>query len=173
MRSIMTRKGYWTCFFFALAVATLSVSGHGNDHGVVSASIGGGKVSVEYHRPSAQGRDLLSMVSPGVYWRIGADTPTTLTTDVDLMFGQTRVAKGTYVLSAHFVSASEWRLVVSKDLGRRGAAPAEILAEVPGTLGQAASPTEILTITLTGDGSKGQFIVDWGTRRLSADFQAA
>lgn len=154
-------------------LATFFALGHGNEHGLTSAKIGQGTVSVEYHKPLAKGRDLMSMIQPGIYWRMGADDVTRLTTEVDLNFGGTTVAKGEYALSAHFTDSESWSLVLSKSPGRRGAKPADVLAEVPGTLGKTQAPVEAMTIELSGRGSQGMLVLEWGNRRLSVEFSAA
>ncbi len=171
----MIQKESW--LVIAVLVTPLLVSffalGHGNDHGNTSAQIGQGTVSVEYHQPLAKGRDLLTMIQPGIYWRMGADATTMLKTDVDLNFGGTTVAKGEYVLSAHFTDVESWSLVLSKSPGRRGAKPPDILAEAPGTLGKTDTLVEEMTIELSGQGSKGTLVLEWGNSRLSVDFSAA
>ncbi len=154
-------------------LVTFFALGHGNEHGLTSAQIGQGTVSVEYHKPLAKGRDLLSMIQPGTYWRMGADATTLLKTEVDLNFGGTTVAKGEYALSAHFTDAESWSLVLSKSPGRRGGKPADILAEVPGTIAKTKAPVEARTIELSGQGSKGTLVLEWGNSRLSVDFSAA
>ena len=154
-------------------LVTFFALGHGNDHGKASAQIGQGTVSVEFHQPLAKGRDLLNMIQPGIYWRMGADSTTILKTDVDLNFGGTTVGKGEYALSAHFTDTESWSLVLSKSPGRRGAKPPDILAEVPGTLGKTDAPVEEMTIELSGQGSKVTLILEWGNSRLSVDFSAA
>jgi len=154
-------------------LVTFFALGHGNEHGLTTAQIGQGKVSVEYQKPLAKGRDLLSMIQPGAYWRMGADSTTLLKTEIDLNFGGTTVAKGEYALSAHFTDAESWSLVLSKSPGRRGAKPADILAEVPGTIGKTKGPVEAMTIELSGQGSKGTLVLEWGNSRLSVEFSAA
>ena len=154
-------------------LVTFFALGHGNEHGLTTAQIGQGTVSVEYHKPLAKGRDLLSMIQPGAYWRMGADSTTLLKTEIDLNFGGTTVAKGEYALSAHFTDAESWSLVLSKSPGRRGAKPADILAEVPGTIGKTKGPVEAMTIELSGQGSKGTLVLEWGNSRLSVEFSAA
>ncbi len=154
-------------------LVTFFALGHGNEHGLTSAQIGQGTVSVEYHKPLAKGRDLLNMIQPGAYWRMGADATTLLKTEIDLNFGGTTVAKGEYALSAHFTDAESWSLVLSKSPGRRGGKPADILAEVPGTIGKTTAPGEAMTIELSGQGSKGTLVLEWGNSRLSVDFSAA
>ena len=154
-------------------LVTFFALGHGNEHANTSAQIGQGTVSVEYHKPLANGRDLLSMIQPGAYWRMGADAATILKTEVDLNFGGTTVAKGEYTLSAHFTDGDSWSLVLSKSPGRRGAKPEDILAEAPGTLGKTQAPVEAMTIELSGHGSNGTLVLEWGNSRLSVDFSTA
>ena len=174
MRRMIQRKSWLVITVLATPLlVTFFALGHGNEHGLTSAQIGQGTVSVEYHKPLAKGRDLLSMIQPGAYWRMGADATTLLKTEVDLNFGGTTVAKGEYALSAHFTDAESWSLVLSKSPGRRGGKPADILAEVPGTIAKTTAPVEAMTIELSGQGSKGTLVLEWGNSRLSVDFSAA
>jgi hypothetical protein len=171
----MIQKKSW--LVVAVLVTPLLVTffalGHGNEHGQTTAKIGQGTVSVEYHSPLAKGRDLMSMIQPGIYWRMGADSATILKTEVDLNFGGTTVSKGEYTLSAHFADSESWSLVLSKSPGRRGAKPEDVLAEAPGTLGKTQAPVESMTIELSGHGSQGTLVLEWGNSRLSVDFTAA
>ena len=43
------------------------------------------------------------MIYPGETWRLGADGDTTLKTEVGLKFGESSVARGTYILRAKFL----------------------------------------------------------------------
>ncbi len=158
-------------FAFVLLAAVFAL-GHGNEHGQATAKVGNGTVSVEYHRPLAQGRDLLSMIQPGSYWRMGADSPTTLTTEVELQFGDTTVPKGEYVLWAHFADTEHWSLVLATAPPPQQPDPATILVELPGSVSKTPDVVEILTIELTGQGSSGTLTLEWGTARLTAYFTA-
>ncbi|MEE8348734.1 MAG: DUF2911 domain-containing protein [Acidobacteriota bacterium] len=158
-------------FAFVLAAAVFAL-GHGNDHGQTSAKVGNGTVSVEYHSPLAKGRDLLSMIKPGSYWRMGADSATTLTTDVELQLGDTAVPKGEYVLWAHFTDSENWSLVLATAPSRRQPDPATILVELPGSVSTLSDVVEALTIEVTGNGSDATLTLEWGTARLTADFTA-
>ena len=174
MERMIQRKSWLVVAVLATPLlVTFFALGHGNEHGLTSAQIGQGTVSVEYHKPLAKGRDLMSMIQPGIYWRMGADATTLLKTEVDLNFGGTTIAKGEYALSAHFTDGESWSLVLSKSPGRRGAKPADILAEVPGTLGKTKAPVEAMTIELSSQGSKATLVLEWGNSRLSVDFSAA
>ncbi len=174
MGRMIQRKSWLVVAVLATPLlVTFFALGHGNEHGLTSAQVGQGTVSVEYHKPLAKGRDLLSMIQPGAYWRMGADSATLLKTEIDLNFGGTTIAKGEYTLSAHFTDGDSWSLVLSKSPGRRGAKPADILAEVPGTTSKTMAVVEAMTIELSGQGSKGTLVLEWGNSRLSVDFSAA
>jgi hypothetical protein len=118
------------------------------------------------------GRDVLSLLAPGSYWRMGADQATTLTTDVALKFGDMVVPKGTYTLVAHLSEDKKWSLIVAEDLGS-GSKPTKVIGQVDGTIGSPEAPAENMTIKLEATGSKGKFILDWGNARLTALFTAA
>ncbi|HSF15630.1 MAG TPA: DUF2911 domain-containing protein [Vicinamibacteria bacterium] len=145
---------------------------HGNKPGSSSASIGGGEVKVDFVGPSANGRDVLSLLPPGGYWRMGADKATTLTTDVDLKVGEATVPKGTYTLVAYFSEDKEWSLVVADGVGS-GSKPTKIVAQVPGIVSKTDAVVENMTIKLEANGSAGKLVLEWGTARLTAEFSAA
>lgn len=156
----------------AAALAVPLVLAHGNKPGSATATIGGGQVKVDYVGPAAMGRDVMSLLAPGSYWRMGADQATTLTTDVALKFGDTVVPKGTYKLVAHLSQDKKWSLVVAEDLGS-GFKPTKVVGEANGIISTNATPVENMTIKLEGTGAKGKFILDWGNARLTAEFTAA
>ncbi len=158
--------------FLVAVVAIPQVLAHGNKPGTATASIGGGEVKVDYVGPAAMGRDVLSLLEPGSYWRMGADKATTLTTAVDLKFGSMVVPKGTYKLVAHLSADKKWSLIVAEDLGS-GAKPTKVLGEAAGTIGKTEAPVENMTIKLEAAGTKAKFILDWGNARLTAEFTAA
>ena len=135
------------------------------DRGQTSLDLNGGKVSVEYGRPALAGRDVKSMLQPGMEWRMGSNAATTLDTNVDLKFGNKTVAKGKYVLKAKFVEEGKWLLLVTED--------EKPVAEVPMTLGTNATPVENVTIKLEKQGTGGKLTVSWGTLNVAATFQKA
>jgi hypothetical protein len=151
----------------SLALAASLVMAQANPRG--EATFGGGKVAIDYGRPSAKGRDVMGMIKPGTFWRMGADTATTLKTEVPLMFGDATVPKGTYTLVAHFVEKDKWNLVVAKSVGS-GNTPEEVAAEVPGKLETGQEQVEQMTIDLKENGDKGELVLTWTTYRLSVNF---
>jgi hypothetical protein len=168
---MMLRRAFLTGSLALLVVPALVV-GHGNERGVITAQLGGGKLTIEHGRPMAKGRDVMSLIKPGSYWRMGADAATTLTTEVDLMVGGQRVPKGKYTLLAHFLEGGKWSLVVAEGATLPSWQPTKVVGEVGGSV-EKIDPVEVLTIKLETQGSKGKVTVEWGASRLSAEFTAA
>lgn len=128
----------------------------------------GGKVSINYGRPSLSGRseqDLLSRIQPGGEWRMGADADTLLTTDVPLKFGDKVIPKGGYILRAKMVAPEQWALTL-RDEGSKS-----VVAEAPLKFQKVENSVEQMTITLEKAGSGGKFLLQWGRMTLSTDFQ--
>jgi len=145
---------------------------HGNKPGTASAKLGASDVTIDYVGPSADGRDVLSLLSPGSYWRMGADKPTTLTTSADIKVGGTVVPKGSYKLVAHFSEDKKWSLVIAEDLGA-GFKPTKVVAETEGMVSKLDAPVEIMTIKLETGSGKAKLVLDWGNARLTAELAGA
>ncbi len=64
------------------------------ERGKAELKAGSGAITVDYGRPSLKGRDMLSQLQEGAFWRMGMNQATVLTTPVDLSFGATKVAQG-------------------------------------------------------------------------------
>jgi hypothetical protein len=126
----------------------------------------GGMVAVEYGRPALKGRDLEKLISPGQEWRMGSNAATTLTTEVDLRFGDKVIPKGRYVLKAKAVDEQNWYLLVDTEDQTR-------LAEIPLHLQRVDLPTELMTVELVKKGDGGSFVLRWGNLSLSTDFEKA
>jgi DUF2911 family protein len=140
------------------------------DRGSAELALGGGKVTVEYGRPSLNGRDIAKMMNEqlpvGTPWRMGSGNATTLTTDTDLKFGNTTVAKGKYSLQAKRLDEKNWVMILSGENDAK--------SEVPLKFKTASSSAEKLTVTLSKKGSNGgDFLLQWGTFTLSTEFKKA
>jgi Protein of unknown function (DUF2911)/Tetratricopeptide repeat len=86
-----------------------------SQHAVVMQRIGITDITINYHRPLANGRQIWGKVVPyGQVWRAGANENTTITfTDPVTIEGQT-LEKGTYGL--HMIPGeNEWTVIFSKD----------------------------------------------------------
>lgn len=155
-----------------LALGAVTSRAHGADRGEAKTTVGNAKVSIDFGRPLLKGRDITKMLPVGGVWRIGADAPTTITSDADLDFGGTRVAKGNHILLARQAEPGKWSLVVSSK-GAFQYEPSAKLAEVPMDLQEGKDPVEELTVTLTSKGGRGEIEIAWGTTRLIAPFAPA
>ncbi len=137
-----------------------------------TATLRGGQVTVDYGSPSSRGRDVLALIVPGSYWRMGADDSTTLDTQIDLRFGEETVPAGSYLLLAHFLEAENWELIISKGV-EEGSRPKDTVAIVPYTLEKGHPPVERMKIDLKEEMGKFTLVLSWGEYTLSAAFSDA
>ena len=137
-----------------------------------TATLGGGRVTVEYGSPSSRGRDVLALVAPGSYWRMGADVNTTLNTQTDLSFGDETIPAGSYMLLAHFLEGENWELVICKGV-QAGFRPKDTVAIVPFALEKGNPHVERMKIDLKEEMGKSTLVLLWGAYSLSAEFSDA
>jgi hypothetical protein len=145
---------------------------HGQERGEAKAKIGSANVVIDYGRPELNGRDPMKLMQAGSLWRLGANDPTTITSDADLDFGGTRVAKGQHVLLARLAEGGKWSLVVSGKAANEYDPSAKI-AEVPLELKEGNDTVEELTISLSNREGRGVIEITWGTSRLVGSFGTA
>ncbi len=137
-----------------------------------TATLEGGRVTVRYGSPSSGGRDVLALIAPGSYWRMGADANTTLDTQIDLRFGDETIPAGSYILLAHFLEGENWELVICQGV-QAGFRPKDTVAIVPYTLEKGHLPVERMKIELKEEMGKFTLILSWGEYTLSAEFSDA
>lgn len=136
------------------------------DRGRPVLQLGANKIEVDHGRPALRGRNPEALIQPGQVWRMGADDPTTLSTQASLRFGDKVVPAGKYILQARFDEPQKWRLLIQSEDGSS-------VAEVPFSLQRLDKAVESLTITLEKKDKGGRLLVQWGTLALAADFQPA
>lgn len=151
-----------------LAVAAIAFA-H-NPRGKVEATIGGKAVTVEYGRPSLNGRDMLSQATAGMVWRLGSENATTITTAGDLMIGSNMAPAGAYSLFAK-KTEDGWDLLVNSETGQSGLAhdPEKDLFSAPLKVEKTNDSAEMFTISLMADGMNGTLKMQWGQTALVAD----
>lgn len=143
--------------------------------GTAKITVGGKTVTVEYGRPSLNGRtvnDLLGQLGEGDFWRVGSNKSTTFTTSGDLKFGDVTVPKGEYSLWVQKASGG-YKLVFNKQHGQWGTQhdPAQDFASVPLKEEKETKPAEMVTITLENEKGAGEISIQWGEMELSATFK--
>lgn len=134
----------------------------------VVADVGGAAVRIEYSRPWKRGREIFGGLVPwDAVWRTGANNPTTLATDRDLVIGGTRVPAGTYVIWT-LPSAAGWKLILSTNTGEDAGQYIESadLARIDLTSESLDTPVEQFTLAIE-PGAGGAVL------RLSWDLTAA
>ena len=131
--------------------------------GMSSITIKGKKIFIDYGRPSMQGRDMLAMAPGGYVWRMGKDDDTVFSTDIDLMFGDISVAKGSYTAETKHGKADSWSLILSSD-GKK--------IEIPFSYNKSGQDhVEVFTNEMKNSGNKGTLTALWGSHRLTAAFK--
>ncbi|HXH50432.1 MAG TPA: DUF2911 domain-containing protein [Terriglobia bacterium] len=168
----LTRTGLGVAAIAAISLGAYLLLAQGGNRGEASATIGSAHVSIDYGRPMLKGRDPLSMLKPGQVWRLGASEPTTIETDHDLLFGNTRVPKGKHILLAELVEPGKWVLLASTKAFDEYDSGAKI-AETPMKVENGRDSVEQMTIKLSANGNQGDLEVAWGTSRLAATFSVA
>lgn len=140
--------------------------------GKAEMKAGSGAITIDYGQPALKGRDMLSQLKEGTFWRMGMNQATVLTTPVDLAFGSTKVAKGSYSLWLKKVGEG-FELVFNSQTGQWGTQhdPAKDVSSVPLKSAPLSSPAETFTIDLKPAGKGGELGLSWGTQRLSAPFE--
>jgi Protein of unknown function (DUF2911) len=88
--------------------------------GTAEVTLKGKKITIDYSRPFLKGRHVGQELAPyGKVWRTGANEATTLTTEVDLTIGGTKVPAGKYTLWT-LPSEGTWKLIINKQTGQWG-----------------------------------------------------
>ena len=155
------------CMF--LAVSCFAQGGRGK----AELKAGSGSITIDYGRPALKGRDMLTQLQPGQFWRMGNNQATVLATPVDLTFGSNKLPKGSYSLFLKKVDGDKFEMVVNSQTGQWGLQHdgAKDLFSVPMKKAAVTSPVEIFTMELRPAAKGGMVVLTWGGTELGADFQ--
>jgi hypothetical protein len=126
------------------------------------------RIRLDWGQPHLRGRALHSdsLVPYGTPWRTGANAPTTLTTEVDLVFGGAALPRGKYVLFT-LPGREGWTLLIQRDVNQGGEYKSENdVARVELNVRPLAGPLESLTFWLipapSRGASRGELRMAWG-----------
>lgn len=145
--------------------------------GTASVTFGDGKtVTIDYSRPSMRGRQIFGgLVAYGEPWRTGANSATSLKTNVDLTIGGAAVPAGSYTLFT-IPNENSWKLIINKQTGQWGTAydPKQDLARVDMKVTQLPAAMEVFTIAVDRTGADSATLkLQWETTLASVDLKEA
>jgi hypothetical protein len=147
------------------------------------ASLSGpSRIAITYGQPHARGRKVEGGLIPlDTVWRFGANTATTLHSDLDLTVGTVKVPRGDYSLFVLYTRVG-WQLIVNRGTGQWGTDydAAKDVGRVPLTARTLAEPEGSLTIYLVPDAAqpttgyadlRGVLRIKWGATELSTGWR--
>ena len=149
----LSKRSLLVALAVPVSLATIALA-H-NPRGKAKASFDGKAVTVEYGRPSLNGRDMLAQAVSGMVWRLGSENATTM------------VPAGAYSLFAQ-KTEDGWNLLVNSETGQSGLAhnPEKDLFSAPLKVETTDDSAEMFTITLMADGMNGTLKMQWGSTAL-------
>jgi hypothetical protein len=134
-------------------------------------------ITLDWGQPHLRGRTLHTgtLVPYGEVWRTGANGPTTLATELDLMIGSTHLPAGRYVVFT-LPAQDGWQLILQTDAGQTIADydSAQDAARLPLRMRTLGSPVESLSMWLepASEGLAAEWRMAWGTTELSIGLTA-
>jgi len=170
----MRHRRYLTLTCSVLLVALLAAPAIAQgERGKAELKAGSGLITLDYGRPSLKGRDMLSKLAVGSYWRLGSNEVTLLTTPVDLAFGAAKLAKGSFSLWLKRTAEENYELVFNNQTAGHGMNH-DAAKDVAGVLMSKTTlpnSVETLTLELQPALNGGTFTLSWGMTKLAASFQ--
>ena len=138
----------------------------GSPHVSVHWAVNDANITISYGRPYLKDRVVGDSVPPmpDAVWRLGADEATTLTSDTDIMLGDSHIPAGEYTLwTAHM--NDEFHLIVNSETGQWGTAynADNDFAHVAMEVSELGTPAEQLVISI----ADRQLGFDWGAMTAS------
>lgn len=154
--------------YFRYRNRTLSPSGS------ESLTSGGVTVKVEYSRPSVRGRIIFgseqqdALQPYGEYWRLGANEPTTVSFNRDVLFNGQAVSAGKYWMYA-VPGAEAFEIRLNTDIPAWGTAdpePDKDVLRVNVPVQKTGVPVEQFTISLAPQGDGINMVFEWSDVRF-------
>ena len=102
-------------FFITVSAQQNLTLPQASQHAMVSQRVGLTDITVNYHRPAVNGREVWGALVPyNQVWRAGANENTTISFSTEVMVENNKVAAGTYGL--HMIpTKNSWTIILSKD----------------------------------------------------------
>ena len=153
------------CLLFGTALAGAQ-NPKPSQPGSVMQQIAGTKITINYNRPVARGRELFGKLVPyGTIWNPGADDATSITISTPITVNGQKLAAGSYTIWAN-PGPDEWTWIFSKaypvfHIPYPGEAKDALRLKLKP---RAASHMETLAFYFSvADGKKAELVLHWGT----------
>jgi len=166
----MTKKVVsWICCGMLCALIAVPVLAQGG-RGKAELKAGSGSITIDFGRPALKGRDMLSQLKEGMFWRMGMNQAAVFTTPVDLSFGGTKIPTGSYSLWLK-KEGDKFVLVFNSQTGQWGTQhdASKDVHSAPLKVDTLPAAVETFTIELKAAGKGGDFTLTWGTTKLTAE----
>jgi len=143
---------------------------------------GPSRIAISYGQPHARGRKVEGGLIPlDTVWRFGANTATTLHTDLDISFGDLKLPRGDYSLFILYARAG-YALIVNRGTGQWGSDrdATKDVGRVPLTSRTMAESEPSLSIYLVPEAPqpgtgyaelRGTLRITWGTTELTTGWR--
>ncbi len=163
----------WKTVFDATYVKKSAAYQNG-DRAIAAATINGKKVSINYGRPSLNGRDMLGQAAAGTVWRLGKNEATEIETTLPISVAGKTLNAGKYTLWMKKTGDNDWVLCFHPQTGVWGfpSLTSGYVAELPLKMSKAGDAKEQLVIAISDNKGKGQIQIQWGTTLLNGEFAA-
>lgn len=138
----------------------------------VKATVGAANVQVAYSRPLKRGRVIFGNVVPwNQVWRTGANAATQLTTDRDLVFGNTVVPAGKYTLWT-LPTPTGAKLIINSETGQWGTDyhADKDFARLDIATNKPSQPVEQFVIGIAPQGAGGVLRLAWDDKEYLIPF---
>jgi hypothetical protein len=147
-----------------------------------AALTGPSRIAIAYGQPHARGRRIEGGLIPlDTVWRFGANTVTTLHSDVSFLLDTLHVRRGDYALFL-LRTSDRWQLIVNRGTGAWGSEydPADDVGRITLVARRRAEPEESLTIYLVPESPRpvsgyadlsGRLRIVWGATELSTNWR--
>ncbi|PQJ80711.1 DUF2911 domain-containing protein [Polaribacter porphyrae] len=126
-------------------------------------------VKVIYSRPQLKGRDLDKLAPKGKVWRTGANEAAEITFYNDVIFGGSKVKKGTYTLFT-IPADGEWTIILSNQKNVWGSyfyKKDEDVVRVTGKVSKSKKSLESFSIVFTGEEDEATMHLGWANTIIS------
>jgi hypothetical protein len=143
--------------------------------GKAELKAGDGSITIDYGQPALKGRDMLTQLPVGSFWRMGNNMSTTFKTPVDLAFGSVKVPKGAYSLWLKRATPEQFELIFNSQTGQWGMQH-DVAKDVYGAPFKKEAindSVEVFNIKLESADQGGVLVLTWGTTQLKTGFQFA